>query len=119
MTRTSFRRALRNMSDALDRILQGGVPMDATVAAGVAQAMQKSGPSTPDLLNQAASLIAAMAPGSAHAESAAFLIPELQCRADVLRYADRVTEYVVVAPDVAAAGRWLEHHRAMQPAPHR
>lgn len=40
--------------------------------------------STSDLLNQAAALIAAMAPGSAHAESAAFLVPELQCRAAAL-----------------------------------
>jgi hypothetical protein len=86
VTRAS--RSARVIANALDRVLGVAAPMDPTVKAGVAAAADSkaviAAPNTVDLLNQAAALIAAMAPGSAHAESAAFLVPELQCRAAAL-----------------------------------
>ncbi|MEH3135916.1 MAG: hypothetical protein PGN30_13060 [Mycolicibacterium neoaurum] len=82
MTASPAQRAAQMAATVVDKLVEIGVPMDPVVTAEVQRCRQAE---TAELLTSAAALLAAMAPGSAHVESAAFLIPQLQCRAELLR----------------------------------
>lgn len=96
-------RVARVLAGAVDKLVEIGVPMDPVVTAEVQRCRQQS--ETAELLTSAAALLAAMAPGSAHAESAAFLIPQLQCRAEALREQAN--------PNLAAAAAMFPQHTRM------
>ncbi|MBX9919117.1 MAG: hypothetical protein K2Y33_04690 [Mycolicibacterium frederiksbergense] len=95
MTCTPAQRCAQLAATAVEKLIEIGAPMDSSVVAQVERYRQAGPVSTAELLSSAAALIAAMAPGSAHAQSAAFLVPELQCRAAGL--ADEQPSNVIAA----------------------
>ena len=84
MTGTPAQRCAQLAATAVEKLIEIGAPMDPSVVAHVERYRPAVPVGTAELLSSAAALIAAMAPGSEHAQAAAFLVPELQCRAAAL-----------------------------------